>query len=258
MEQNMIFCFTGTGNSLKVAKDIADSLPNCSVRPMRSKDADADISACKRVGFVFPVYWLGLPLQVKAFIAKIKIPRNFDGYFFCIGTFSLAPGNTVRQVNALLGQRKQELKYAAYVKMADNAITFYDPKPNPDKLVNTYKRSMAEIIPRIASLHTKRTGGELRLLKAFYNILIPKMRGRDAGFRVSPNCTQCGMCAKLCPANNIGMKDGTPVFRHGCEQCMACIQLCPQRAIDYKGKTARRQRYKHPDISLKELCDFHT
>ena len=257
MEQNMIFCFTGTGNSLKVAKDIAAALPNCSIRHMRGENSGIDISKCKRVGFVFPVYFLGLPLQVKEFIAQMNIPRTYDGYFFCIGTYANARGNATRQVNALLRQHNKEARYAAYIKMGDNAIAFYGSRPNLDRLASSYKRDMAKVLPSVASLRVKRPGGELGLAKAYYSAQIPKMRGRDAGFRVSPNCTQCGMCAKLCPANNIGMKDGTPVFRHQCEQCMACIQLCPQRAIDYKEKTARRQRYKHPDISLQELCDFH-
>jgi len=255
-EQNMIFCFTGTGNSLKVSKDIAASLPNCGIWHMRSENAGVDVSACKRVGIVFPVYFLGLPLQVEEFIAQLNIPRGFDGYFFCIGTFALFPGNAVRQAGALLRRRGQAVRYAAYVRMADNAIAFYEAKPNLDKLTGSYKRELAEIIPRIQSLHSQRTGGELRLIKAYYNKQIPRMRGRDAGFQILPACTQCGMCAEICPANNIGIEGGKPVFRRQCEQCMACIQLCPQKAIDYKGKCARRQRYRHPDIGLKELRDF--
>jgi len=223
---------------------------------MGRDSADVDISANKRVGFVFPVYFLGLPLQVKEFIAKLKVPQDFSGYFFCIGTFGLIPGNASRQVNALLRQQGQEIQYAAYIKMADNAIAFYGSKPNLDKLSISYQRHMAHIIPAIDSLHIQQTGGELGLVKAYYNAQIPKMQSRDAGFSISENCTACGMCGDICPAGNIRITNGTPVFRHQCEQCMACIQLCPQKAIDYNNKCARRQRYRHPDISLNELHTF--
>jgi len=47
-------------------------------------------------------------------------------------------------------------------------------------------------------------------------------------------CTKCGLCAKLCPVNNIEMKE-FPEFKDKCVMCMRCKAFCPQQAI-YQGE----------------------
>ena len=46
-------------------------------------------------------------------------------------------------------------------------------------------------------------------------------------------CIHCGKCVKLCPLNNITLKDGRPLWGNQCTHCMACIGNCPTRAIEY-------------------------
>jgi ferredoxin len=258
MEKNAIFCFTGTGNSLKAAMDIAADLENCSIFDMGHIETDVEILGFSRIGFVFPVYFLGLPLKVAEFIEKLHVPADFNGYFFSIGTYANVSGVAVKQVDAILRKHGQRLNYADYIKMGDNAIAFYGSHPKPEKLAASYERDMSGIIPKIKDKATIRTGVSFWPMKKYHNAMIPRMRERDKGFQLSDACSHCGVCAELCPVDNIDVKDGKPDFRHGCEQCMACIQLCPQKAIDYKGKCAGRNRYKHPHISVNDLIEFHT
>jgi len=56
------------------------------------------------------------------------------------------------------------------------------------------------------------------------------------------DCIQCKKCAKQCPAHNIKMENGYPVFSKQCIFCMRCINRCPQNAILYKQK--KRNQYK--------------
>ena len=57
--KNRIYFFTGTGNSLKVAKEIAAGLGDCDVAAIQ-KNMDVTIPAgLERIGFVFPVYYWG-------------------------------------------------------------------------------------------------------------------------------------------------------------------------------------------------------
>ena len=45
-------------------------------------------------------------------------------------------------------------------------------------------------------------------------------------------CTQCGLCVKECPENNIRMDDkGKLHFGFSCLMCMRCIYDCPEKAI---------------------------
>jgi len=47
-------------------------------------------------------------------------------------------------------------------------------------------------------------------------------------------CAKCGLCAKLCPVNNIEMKE-FPEFKDKCVICMRCKAFCPHQAI-YQGE----------------------
>ena len=78
---------------------------------------------------------------------------------------------------------------------------------------------------------------------------------KDKNFWTDEKCNGCGICLKVCPANNIKMNEGKPQWQHKCEQCVACMQWCPQKSIQYKKVTVKRGRYHHPDIEVKEL--FH-
>ena len=37
------------------------------------------------------------------------------------------------------------------------------------------------------------------------------------------------------------------------EQCYACVQWCPQEAIQANKRTPRRERYRNPDVTLKDI-----
>ncbi len=64
--KTIIYYFTGTGNSLAVAKKIAAVLGDCDLVPIASlQSTTADITpAADRVGIVNPVYFAGLPVMV--------------------------------------------------------------------------------------------------------------------------------------------------------------------------------------------------
>lgn len=44
-------------------------------------------------------------------------------------------------------------------------------------------------------------------------------------------CLKCGKCAKLCPLENIKIKNGLPKFGTNCVLCVACSFNCPTKAI---------------------------
>ena len=77
--------------------------------------------------------------------------------------------------------------------------------------------------------------------------------GSDKGFWITDTCIKCGLCAKVCPVANIEMKDSVPVWLSHCQHCMACLQWCPVEAIQYKKATLGKKRYRHPDVSEKDI-----
>jgi len=48
-------------------------------------------------------------------------------------------------------------------------------------------------------------------------------------------CVSCGLCAELCPVENITMKGG-PHWSDKCQTCMRCLSYCPNNAVSVKDK----------------------
>lgn len=93
---NRIYFFTGTGNSLKVAEEIAKKLPKCETVAI-NRDVEIGIQGdFERIGFVFPVYYWGLPVMVADFLRKANFKEQGSTYYFFIATY----GGDARQRNS--------------------------------------------------------------------------------------------------------------------------------------------------------------
>ena len=63
MSKNVIFCWSGTGNCLTMAKIIAGELGDTDIIMARKKPARLDVTDAERVGFVFPCHGGGAPVD---------------------------------------------------------------------------------------------------------------------------------------------------------------------------------------------------
>jgi ferredoxin len=53
-------------------------------------------------------------------------------------------------------------------------------------------------------------------------------------FKINKNkCNKCGICANLCPLENIEIKDVIQ-FKDKCIFCLRCVSYCPQQAMSNK------------------------
>lgn len=81
------------------------------------------------------------------------------------------------------------------------------------------------------------------VMSKILNPIMYSMMISAKGFTSTDKCSGCGKCEKLCPMNNVKLKDGKPVWGKNCTHCMACIAGCPQEAVEYGRKTVGKPRY---------------
>jgi len=245
-----IFCFSSTGNSLSAAKKIADRIGGV-VIPMSGEPVDCSDDV---IGFVFPVYFWGLPRIVMRFVENIHI-KNKDVYVFAVITCGGPVFGVLGYVKSLLKSKNNiRLSYSARVVTVCNYSPEYDPHDS-EELRKRVDDELLIIADAVNNRKTKRT-----LAVTFFNRLAYKRlpdENSDRYFTVTSACTGCMTCQKVCPSRNITVESGKPVFHHKCEHCLACLHHCPARAIDWKEKTIGRQRYKNIEIPLEELIAFN-
>ncbi|MBU3145201.1 EFR1 family ferrodoxin [Clostridium sp. CF012] len=253
-----IYYFSGTGNSLKVTKDISAKLKDTEIIQICRNSVVNNHVAGNKIGIVFPVYNSGMPLLVKEFVEKIEIPK--DAYVFIIVTFGLAAGASIFQLEKLLNHKGIKLSAAFKVKMPGNYQVMYPPY-SEEKQKKDFKNEGGKITEIVRSINNneivKFTGVGESIMKAVGGVLYTSFKPyeKDKNFWTDEKCNGCGICSKVCPANNIKMNEGKPQWLHKCEQCVACMQWCPQKSIQYKKVTINRGRYHHPDILVTEI--FH-
>jgi ferredoxin len=233
-----IYYFSGTGNSLKAARDIAEKCGGsvASMRALANVEAKEDA-----IGFTFPVYFGGVPNAVAELIRNSRFDAD---YFFAVVTYGGTAGTALEQVASLLSDKGLRLDYGVGVWAYPNYIAMYSFPFNPKKTAAKQDKKMAVIAEAV----NHRTRNEI----ATKPVTVKSVAEMDTAFTVSPDCIGCGQCAKLCPAGNIEIADGKPLFLHKCEQCMACIQWCPKSAINTP-KTLKRNRYHNPNVTVEDL-----
>lgn len=258
--KTVIYYFTGTGNSLAAARKIAGALGDCEAVPIASfaNTAGAVAPDADRVGIVCPVYFAGLPAMAASFAERLDLTAA--NYVFSVVTHGGGGGGAaLRQLDGILRERAGRGLDAGFaVSMPGNYILMYASPAGEkrDRLLAAADADLEAIAGRI------RQGEKLklpnspvtRIVKALtYPGFRSHVHGDDRKFTVSERCTSCGTCAAVCPAGNIEMVEGRPVWNHRCELCCGCIHLCPVEAIQAGKATEGRQRYRNPSVDIAEL-----
>jgi ferredoxin len=252
-----IFYFSGTGNSLALAKKLAEKLENTEVISIPSALKNNIKPNAEAIGIVYPVYATGMPIIIEKFLETLKDSR--DAYLFAVSNYALLAGNSLLLLNKLLRKNEIELSSGFIIKMPHNFIPLFNATP-----LEKQKQRFAAAekkIDKIAEIIKARKTNKLErhffpptlLSQLIYNQCKKALVCNANNFRVDEKCNSCGLCAKVCQFGNIKIENGKPVWGDYCEQCMACLQWCPKEAIQFRSISKKRRRYHHPDIKAEEL-----
>ncbi len=257
--KTVIYYFTGTGNSLSVARKIAAALGDTVLVPVAVlKEQDMVTSDAARIGIVCPVYFSGLPAMVASFAGRLRPAA--DRYLFGIVTQGGSGGPAaLRQLDGILRERTgRGLDAGFIVKMPGNYILMYEPPSGMkrEKILAAANETASRIAADVQQCRNVPLPRSL-LANLVHSLLYPRflagVHGEDRKFSVSDSCTSCRTCENICPAGNIRLVDGRPVWQHRCELCCACIHACPVQAIQAGKGTGGRSRYRNPEVTLTDL-----
>ena len=261
--ESTIYFFTGTGNSLKVAKDLAEILGDCELIPIAKIWQKKNLaSTAQKVGFAFPLYYSGMPKIVYDFIEKIDV--SSAEYIFAIVT---SAGDVtelpLQQANTLLNAKSapKSLNAGFLVTMPNNYIIGFDI--HPEKRQKEFFEKEKEQVKEISEIVKTKKGNlnqeiftkKLSRAERFNAKFREDVNESDKNFYAEENCSSCGICENICPVNNITINDGVPEWHHKCQQCLACINFCPEKAIQFGSGTLKTQRYHNPEITFDDISN---
>ena len=248
-----ILYFTSTGNCLHVAKKLNGELLSI---PQLEKNKTYEIND-DVVGIITPIYGFDIPRPAREYLSKVKISAN---YVFCIMTYGKYPMGATYMMQKLLIQRGINLNYLNEIEMVDNFLPGY--KIEKELAI----KDNAEIDIKIETIARDIQERKYYILqKNFSTVLTSKvfssvyasgmgkkiMNSSAKNFYITNDCANCGICCKVCPMNNITIRD-KPEYLDKCEFCLACIHICPKNAIHLKNQRSS-VRFKHKDITVAEI-----
>jgi ferredoxin len=261
----MILYFSGTGNSLYVARSLAHALGDslCHIN-----NAPADLTHENQVGLVFPVYTYDAPAAVKTFADPLVL--NKDAYVFVVATCGSTPGNAILSVKQRLEKNGASVAYSRIVSMPDCSAPAMNNNPNDQlKKLETVPTLLEQMTADIKArkhdlLHAKCTAmGTIMNTRAMQPIGIAAVRQ----YVNMDKCIGCGICTKVCPMENIVLAcrdasnasvasnaSASAQIGDCCTQCLACVHFCPQQAMEIRHKPMPKEwQYHHPKVTLKDM-----
>lgn len=269
--KKVIYCFSGTGNSLNAARIIAKEMGGATIVSVK-KGAKSDLAAeADVVGFVCPVYEWDIPETLKDFAENLAV--NPKAYTFLVATYVAIHGRCFETMDAILRKKGTRLHFGKPLRCVASQCIAYEPFPSPKLMVPYSDRCARKIGRQIAERKTNNYPRMSPITRARYDkAMMPFLNIQheyDKGFYTSDACVGCGLCEKICPCKNITMQGKNPQWNHSCIGCNACVVYCPKKAVQYKtpeayakldniitrrmGLPEKRTRYHNPHVTARDI-----
>ncbi len=261
-----IYWFSGTGNSLALARNLAEKT-GARLIPLASLiNAETIKSSAKAIGLIFPVYDFKAPKIIDEVIAKFEGLE--DKYLFALCTYGISPLKCLERLQHQLAEKGIKLQAGFTVMMPHNAVgNISFSNEDRSKALSEGKmriNEIAELINKRQSMpvETETMVSALFLRGLFFKVVRPviplllhaaRYGWESLAFKVNDNCTGCTTCSKVCPVNNVTMTNERPAWGDYCLSCFACIQWCPRQAIQLGTGQIRVAPYHHPEIKYSDL-----
>lgn len=265
-KKRVVLYFTGTGNCLYIARQLAGKEGEILSIPQLMRKKQFEIEA-DEIGLVYPIYGHMPPNMVREFIKKAQLKAE---YKFAVLTYGMRKCNAVEIWDGISRKAGNAFDYIGTIVMVDNWLPNFDMNEQM-KIDKHIPENLAKITSDLSNRrrwHEPVTQEEREQHEGFMSLsgLDPEvgfLMKADRSFRVTDDCIHCGICTYVCPRGNYQLTGQGVKMQGDCEFCFACIQNCPQRAIQFKknedgtwpdgSEKNPNARYRNENVSLMEL-----
>lgn len=241
--------FSGTGNTKHCVEKLVQGLnKNAPVYALENKDTLNAIKNSETIIFGYPVQYSNLPKIVRDFIVD-NVNVFYGKKIFIIATMGLFSGDGAGLSARLLRKYGATILGGLHIKMPDcigdvkalkrplqvNKQIVLNADAKIDKAIadiksNNYPKEGINFFYHLAGLFGQRLYFYNKTKKYYTKIKVDNSK-----------CVKCGLCATLCPMNNINLTDSGIKFNEKCTMCYRCFSHCPQKAITVIGKKVIEQ-----------------
>ncbi len=257
MKNSSIFYFSGTGNTQRAATIVETTLNSSGIKCAKysilknknsfSKMINNESEDVDTVFIMFPVYATAVPSIMLSFLKNITKLETFkECIILCtIGQVDLkdsVPGHEgqalIEATNILTNKGFKVIHTDAISYPANLGLVTKLPGDNEISLIlNNSNKKIEYITKQILTGETRVKKYKSKNIMIFFcslfGILYKTIGRRIFGkLLVADNeCISCGICVKVCPANQITYKKNLPGWRINCEGCQRCVGACPSGSI---------------------------
>ncbi len=241
--------FSGTGNTKHCSEYLLRLLDeNAPIYSIGNENAIDAIRSNDEIIFAYPVYYSYLPKIVYDFIINNAVVWK-GKRIFIIATMGLFSGDGAGCAARLFKKYGAKILGGLHIKMPDcigDVKLLKKPPEENRKIIVKADEKIEKTAKQVSQGKYPKNGLSFasRLLGLFGQRLYfrNKTKRYYNGIKVdTEKCVACGLCASVCPMNNIEVKDGAINFNGKCTMCYRCFSDCPKQAITIIGKQVYEQ-----------------
>ncbi len=240
MKKTIIFVFSGTGNTLRVANYFKEAFENREISTdiiqISRNEKMPDVSEYDCIGLGYPIHAFNTPAIFYDYIKKLPdSQQNKKCFVFKTSGEPFKINNSSSEkLFRLLKKKGYVPSNEIHILMPYNIIFRYPEGVAAQMDYYAHQMAKKETDCILKGVKTKIKHGIFSQFASFvFRIEQPAAKFNGKFYKANnEKCILCNRCVLNCPEKNINIKDGTITFGKKCSLCMRCAMNCPVDAIN--------------------------